>query len=76
MSIDLKTLGIDRLSVKERLELIDQIWNTLPPQEVAPENIAPEVMEELKRRWEEAEANPGEGRPYEEVLEELRNRHK
>ena len=26
----IESLGIDRLSVRERLDLIEQIWNTLP----------------------------------------------
>ena len=31
MAITIKELGIDRLSVQERLELIEQIWDSLPP---------------------------------------------
>ena len=38
MSVTLKTLGIDRLSVRDRLELIEQIWDSLPEQ-VAPEEV-------------------------------------
>jgi putative addiction module component (TIGR02574 family) len=32
MSISIEALGIDRLNVRERLELIEQIWDSLPEQ--------------------------------------------
>jgi len=32
MAVTLADLGIDRLSVQERLDLIEQIWDSLPPQ--------------------------------------------
>ncbi|MBV9124702.1 MAG: addiction module protein [Planctomycetes bacterium] len=32
MSVHIEALGIDRLSVRERLELIEQIWDSLPQQ--------------------------------------------
>ena len=35
MSVNIEALGIDRLSVSERLELIEQIWNSLPEQVMA-----------------------------------------
>jgi Putative addiction module component len=38
MPVTVESLGIDRLSVRERLDLIEQIWDSLPgsvqPQEV------------------------------------------
>jgi hypothetical protein len=30
MPVDIRVLGIDRMSVKDRLELIEKIWNSLP----------------------------------------------
>ncbi len=36
MPVSIEALGIDRLSVGERLELIEKIWDSLP-EEVAPE---------------------------------------
>jgi hypothetical protein len=30
MSVNIEAMGIDRLTVRERLELIDQIWESLP----------------------------------------------
>lgn len=35
MPVSIEALGFDKLSVSERLELIEQIWNSLPEQ-VAP----------------------------------------
>lgn len=32
MAITIEELGIDRLSVQERLDLIEQIWDSLPAQ--------------------------------------------
>ncbi len=44
----LETLGIDRLSINEKLELIARIWESLPPDAV-PEMPA-ESLADLKRR--------------------------
>jgi len=42
-------LGIHKLSVGERLELIEQIWNSLPEQ-IAPQDIPEWHLTELARR--------------------------
>lgn len=70
MPVDLTALGIDRMSVDERLELIDAIWETMPEQ-MAPSEIPEWHFEVLARRREEAERNPGVGRPWREVLGKL-----
>jgi len=70
MSIAIEDLKLERLSVQERLELIEAIWNSLPTQ-LAPEDIPLEFMPELERRYDEATANPGVGKPWREVLESL-----
>jgi putative addiction module component (TIGR02574 family) len=67
MPVGLKALGIDRLSVGERLDLIEQIWDTLPEQ-VDPAEVPPWHLAELARRRAEAEAHAGVGRPWREVL--------
>ena len=38
MNVRIDSLGIDRLSVRERLDLIEQIWDSLPDQ-VKPQDI-------------------------------------
>lgn len=70
MAVSIESLGIDRLSVQERLELIEQIWDSLP-ETVAPEEVPEWHLVELAKRRTEAEANPGQGRPWREFLREL-----
>jgi putative addiction module component (TIGR02574 family) len=70
MPVSIEALGIDRLSVGERLELIEQIWNSLP-ESVEPDEVPAWHLAELAQRRADAEANPGVGRPWREVLEEL-----
>jgi putative addiction module component (TIGR02574 family) len=67
MSVTIESLGIDRLSVREKLDLIDQIWNSLP-ESVEPDEVPAWHLEELAHRRAEAEANPGLGRPWREIL--------
>jgi putative addiction module component (TIGR02574 family) len=67
MSINIEALGIDRLSVRERLELIEQIWDSLP-ENVNPEEVPAWHLVELARRRAEAEASPREGKPWREAL--------
>ena len=63
MSMTVQSLGIDRLSVRERLELIEQIWDTLPGS-VEPDEVPEWHLAELARRRAEADARPGQGRPW------------
>ena len=63
MSPILNELGIDRLSVAERLESIGQIWDTLPSDEELP--IPEWHIRELERRLADADADPGAAIPWE-----------
>lgn len=67
MPISIESLGIDRLSARERLELIELIWDSLPEQ-VSPDEVPRWHLEELARRRAEADATPGSGRPWREAL--------
>ena len=67
MPARIEALGIDRLSVRERLELIEEIWDSLPEQ-VSPDEVPPWHLAELARRRAEADASPGEGKPWREAL--------
>ena len=58
MAVTIEAFGIDRLSVRERLDLIEQIWDSLP-KAVAPEEVPEWHKEVLAQRLAEAEANPG-----------------
>jgi putative addiction module component (TIGR02574 family) len=70
MSVNVEALGIDRLTVEERLELIEQIWNSLP-EKVIPAEIPAWHLAELAKRRAAAEAQPRVGKPWREVLESL-----
>jgi putative addiction module component (TIGR02574 family) len=65
--INIEALGIDRLSVRERLELIEQIWDSLP-EVVNPDEVPQWHLAELARRRAEADASPGAGKPWREAL--------
>ena len=57
MPIRIEDFGIDRLSVADRLDLIEQIWDSLPD-DIAPCEIPAWHIPILERRLAEAEANP------------------
>ncbi len=67
MSVSIEALGIDQLSVGDRLELIEQIWNSLPEQ-IAPRDIPAWHEAELATRRAVAEGQPGLGIPWRDVL--------
>jgi putative addiction module component (TIGR02574 family) len=67
----LAELGIDQLSVRERLELIEQIWDSLPAQ-MQPDEVPDWHKELLAERVAESEANPGVGLPWREALAAIR----
>lgn len=67
MSILLETLGIDRLSVSERLDLIETIWDSLPDS-ISTQEVPEWRLQELERRYADALARSGEGKPWREVL--------
>ncbi len=73
MPVSIEALGIDRLSVGERLELIEQIWDSLPDQ-LDPQEVPDWHLVELVKRRARAEAQPGEGKPWREVLDRLEGR--
>ena len=67
MPTTLEALGIDQLTVRERLELIEQIWDSLP-ESVNPDEIPAWHLAELAKRRAEADAAPGAGKPSREAL--------
>jgi putative addiction module component (TIGR02574 family) len=60
----------NRLTVPERLDLIEKIWESLPDQ-VSPDEVPDWHLSELAIRLAEAEAKPGEGKPWREVLRQI-----
>ena len=73
MSPTLRNLGIDRLSVAERLDLIGEIWDSI--EAASADFPLPEGHRtELERRRAAAEANPDAGIPWEVVKDRLTKR--
>jgi len=70
MSVSIESLGIDQLSVGDRLNLIEQIWESLPRQ-LSPQDIPEWHLAELTNRRAAAEREPGLGKPFREVIAPL-----
>ncbi|MDP6978685.1 MAG: addiction module protein [Myxococcota bacterium] len=64
-----------RLSASERLELIEELWDSLDDNDQALE-LTPEQREDLERRLAEADADPDGGSSWEEVRERIRQRQR
>ena len=64
-----------RLSVTERIELIEAIWDTVDQDESADEfPLSDEHRAELDRRLADWQEHPEDGAPWSEVRERLRQR--
>jgi putative addiction module component (TIGR02574 family) len=62
-----------KLSAAERLELIEELWDSLDEEDEALA-LTDAQREDLERRLAEAEADPTGGSPWEEVRERIRRR--
>ena len=62
----LKSLGIDRLSVEERLALVEDLWDSIA-EESAATPLTDAQRAELDRRLADHDANPNDVVPWEEV---------
>jgi putative addiction module component (TIGR02574 family) len=70
MPVTLEQFGLDRLSAEERLELIDQLWESMPdPGPVV--DIPAWHLPIIEKRLADAKANPGVGKPWRKALAEL-----
>lgn len=63
MSVSLKSLGIERLSVAERLLLVEELWDSI----AADTPLTDLQRAELDRRLRDHEANPDDVVSWEEV---------
>jgi putative addiction module component (TIGR02574 family) len=61
---------IAKLSVSERIQLVEDIWDSIAADSPAPSMTA-EQRAELDARLDDAEANPGVGRPWAEIRARL-----
>ena len=75
MPINLRDVTDDdilRLDVDERRMLISRIEQTVGPEDAPP--LTPEQEAYLDELLAEYDANPDEGRPWREVMDEIRGR--
>lgn len=62
-----------KLSVSERIQLVEDIWDSIAADpDTLP--LTDEQRAELDDRIDDAEANPGQGRPWSEVRDRLLGR--
>jgi putative addiction module component (TIGR02574 family) len=64
-----------RLSTAEKIELVEELWDSIPEEDEARE-LTPEQREDLDRRLAEADADPDGGVPWEEARERIRQRQR
>ena len=62
-----------KLSAAERLELVEELWDSIADEETALA-LTDEQREDLERRLGEADADPTGGSPWEEVRDRIRHR--
>jgi putative addiction module component (TIGR02574 family) len=62
----LKSLGIDRLSVEERITLVEDLWDSIA-EESSATSLSDAQRVELDRRLADYAANPNDVVPWEDV---------
>ncbi len=62
------------LSAEERLELVQDLWDSIAAEEMPP--LSEEQKAEMDRRLAEHEKDPGRASPWEEVRSRLWSRYK
>ena len=75
MGASLKSLGIDRLPVGERLALVEDIWDGIAADSAALP-LTDAQRAEFDRRLAEHETNPDDVVPWEELRESITERLK
>ncbi len=73
MSPTAKALGIDQLSVAERILLVEEIWDSIA-EEVNASELTQAQKDELDRRLAAMESDPQAGSSWEEVKARLLSR--
>jgi putative addiction module component (TIGR02574 family) len=67
----MSTIDIAKLSPEEKLELLEQLWDSLSPEAIP---MTDAQIEELDRRLDELDRDGPAGIPWNEVLDRIRNR--
>ncbi len=66
-----KRFDVKGLSPEERIELAEELWESLAEEDIV---LTPEQLEELERRRARLERDGPRGRPWREVLGEIKKR--
>ncbi len=66
-----KPFDVKRLSPEERIELAEELWDSLAEEDIV---LTPEQLEELERRRARLDREGPRGRPWREVLGEIEKR--
>ncbi len=66
-----KRFDVKRLSPEERIELAEELWDSLAEEDIV---LTPEQLEELERRRARLERDGPRGRPWRDVLGEIEKR--
>jgi putative addiction module component (TIGR02574 family) len=66
MAVSIKSLGLDRLRLEERLSLVEELWDSIAADSEAVPLTGPQRVE-LDRRLAEHEADPTDVTSWDEV---------
>ena len=75
MSVSLKSLGIDKLSIEERLALVEELWDSIADSD-AGLPLTDSQQAELDRRLAEHDAQPDDVVPWDQVKASIGGRLK
>jgi putative addiction module component (TIGR02574 family) len=75
MAVSLKSLGIERLGIEERLNLVEELWDSIAA-DSAEVPLTEAQRAELDRRIAEHDANPDDVATWEEVKTSIAERLK
>ena len=71
----LAELGVDKLSIEDRLSIAHALFDHVHDEMEADTELSPELKAELDRRLALADADPNRGTPWEEVRARVRARY-
>ena len=68
MAITLESLGLDRMSLEEKLEVLGRLWNEVIASAPPGRLLSEAQREELRRRLADTQAHPEDSVAWEDVL--------
>ena len=66
-----RAFDFSQLSAAERIQLAEELWDSVDPSQVT---LSAKQTEELDRRREDLLRNGSQGRPWRDVIEDLKKR--